>query len=130
MEPTPVDISVYRTPNPTTLKYILSREDLIPGSAFFRHLPRPVRAAVGVYAALPESLQLFTDTVVEGAGTSVYLAASPEARDVTGEYFEDCAVATPSQAARDDRTARRLWEWSVEAAGLAPEAVDGGDGAE
>ncbi len=36
MEPTPVDISVYRTPNPTTLKYILSREDLIPGSAFFR----------------------------------------------------------------------------------------------
>jgi NAD(P)-dependent dehydrogenase (short-subunit alcohol dehydrogenase family) len=101
----------------------------VPGSAFFRHLPGPVRAALGVYAALPEPLQVFTKSVAEGAETSVYLAASPDARDVTGEYFEDCGVATPSRAARDDRAARRLWAWSVEAAGLEPEAVvgDGGE---
>jgi hypothetical protein len=102
---------------------------VVPGSAFLRNLPGPVRAAAGVYTALPESLQLLTDGVVEGAETSVYLAASPDARDVTGEYFDDCAVATPAREARDDRAARRLWEWSVEAAGLAPTEVVG-DGEE
>lgn len=101
----------------------------VPGSAFFRHLPRPIRAAFGVYTSLPEPLQLLTKSVAEGAETSVYLSASPEARDVTGEYFQDCAVATPTRAARDDRTARRLWTWSVEAAGLDPGEVVG-DGEE
>jgi hypothetical protein len=51
-------------------------------------------------------------SVEEGAATGVYLAVSPDAADVSGGYFEDCSRSRPSAAARDDVTARRLWERS------------------
>jgi len=51
-------------------------------------------------------------TPAKGARTSIYLASSPEVADVTGKYFVRCKVATPSGRARDDDSARRLWELS------------------
>jgi len=48
----------------------------------------------------------------KGARTSIYLASSPEVAETTGEYFVRCKVATPSRRARDDDSARRLWELS------------------
>ncbi len=48
-----------------------------------------------------------------GADTTVYLAASPEVRDVSGRYFDQCqCVKRPSEAGRDEGLARRLWEVS------------------
>ncbi len=47
-----------------------------------------------------------------GARTSVYLATSPEVKGVSGKYFDDCAAADASLAARDPHLARQLWAWS------------------
>lgn len=51
-----------------------------------------------------------------GADTSVYLASSPEVRDVSGRYFDHCqCVKRPSEAARNEALARHLWEYSEKA---------------
>jgi NAD(P)-dependent dehydrogenase (short-subunit alcohol dehydrogenase family) len=50
--------------------------------------------------------------VERGARTSVYLATAPEVASVSGRYFVDCAAATPSRRARDERLAEVLWEAS------------------
>ena len=55
-------------------------------------------------------------SVQEGARTSVYLAASPEAAHVTGKYFERCAALPAAAQALDQSLARQLWEWSEHAA--------------
>jgi NAD(P)-dependent dehydrogenase (short-subunit alcohol dehydrogenase family) len=51
----------------------------------------------------------FALTPERGAETLVYLASSPEVNGVTGEYFHKCRPATPSEEARDDAKAKRLW---------------------
>jgi len=57
-------------------------------------------------------------TTEQGARTSIYLASSPEVATVSGEYFARCKVATPSRRARDDDSARRLWELSEKLCGV------------
>jgi NAD(P)-dependent dehydrogenase (short-subunit alcohol dehydrogenase family) len=54
----------------------------------------------------------------KGAETIVYLASSPEVSTVSGGYFYQSRPATPSEAARDDATAKRLWEESARIAKL------------
>ncbi len=54
----------------------------------------------------------------EGAKTILYLATSPEVADVSGEYFYECKVDTPSAEARNDQDAVKLWDISAEIAGL------------
>ncbi len=51
----------------------------------------------------------FALTPEQGAETLVYLASSPEAASVTGEYFHKCQPAVPSAEAQDDDKAQRLW---------------------
>lgn len=60
----------------------------------------------------------FLQSSQQGARTSAYLAASPEAEGVTGEYFAYRRRAQLSKAARDDEAADRLWEVSAELVGL------------
>jgi NAD(P)-dependent dehydrogenase (short-subunit alcohol dehydrogenase family) len=50
----------------------------------------------------------------QGAETLVWLADSPDVASQSGGYFVDRHLATPSAAARDAATARRLWEVSGE----------------
>lgn len=51
-----------------------------------------------------------------GARTSVYLATSPEVRDVSGRYFDEHqCLQKPSSIARNEQLARRLWEYSERA---------------
>lgn len=54
----------------------------------------------------------------EGAKTIIYLASSPEAANVSGEYFNKCKVETPTKEAQSDADARRLWDVSVRIAGI------------
>ena len=56
-------------------------------------------------------------TVPEGAETQVYLAASPDVADASGEHFVDLRPRVPSDEALDDEKARRLWELSRELTG-------------
>ncbi len=65
-------------------------------------LSRAVRLAK-IFAISPE----------EGAETIVYLASSPDVTNVSGEYFYKCRRATPTEEARDDSAAERLWTESA-----------------
>jgi retinol dehydrogenase 12 len=55
-----------------------------------------------------------------GADTLVYLASSPEVAGKTGGYYVKRQQREPSAAARDDATARKLWEISEQLTGLTP----------
>jgi NAD(P)-dependent dehydrogenase (short-subunit alcohol dehydrogenase family) len=48
----------------------------------------------------------------KGADTIVYLASSPEVAKTSGAYFVKRRIAEPSSAARDDASAKTLWEAS------------------
>jgi len=54
----------------------------------------------------------------KGARTSVFLASDPSVAGVTGEYFVKSKRATPSRAARDDDSARKLWQLSEKLCGV------------
>ena len=60
----------------------------------------------------------FLRTAGQGADTVVYLASSPDVAGATGGYYVSRKLRTPSRAARDQATARRLWEISAELTGL------------
>jgi NAD(P)-dependent dehydrogenase (short-subunit alcohol dehydrogenase family) len=60
----------------------------------------------------------FALTPEQGARTIIYLASSPEVRDITGQYFYRCQPMTPSTAAQSDEDARRLWDISAKLAAL------------
>ncbi|WP_338870862.1 SDR family oxidoreductase [Myxococcus stipitatus] len=55
-----------------------------------------------------------------GAKTSIYLASSPEVKDVSGQYFIRRRQRKPSAAARDDAAAERLWQESARLTGVTP----------
>jgi retinol dehydrogenase 12 len=54
----------------------------------------------------------------EGARTIIHLAVSPAVDSVTGEYFYESAITTPTAEARNDADARRLWDISASISGI------------
>ena len=54
----------------------------------------------------------------KGAETSVFLAASPEAKSYSGEYFAGKKVAKTTKQARDPQVAEKLWRVSLQYTGL------------
>jgi NAD(P)-dependent dehydrogenase (short-subunit alcohol dehydrogenase family) len=62
-------------------------------------------------------MRAFAVTPAEGADTLIHLASSPDVANVTGEYFAKRKIARPSAAARDDASAKRLWDESEKLAG-------------
>jgi len=60
----------------------------------------------------------FMISAEKGAQTVIYLASSPEVEGASGWYYVDCHPVTPSAEARDDATARRLWEVSEQLTSL------------
>jgi retinol dehydrogenase 12 len=80
---------------------------------FGREAKLPMRAAVTL--ARP-----FMLSPRRGAATIVYLATSPRVAGATGGYYVKSQQREPSPAARDDATARRLWQLSEELTGVAP----------
>jgi retinol dehydrogenase 12 len=86
--------------------------------------PGPVATSFGqsgsiVFRVATRIAKPFLLTPEEGARTSIYLASSPDVEGVTAEYFIKCRIATPSAKARDDASARRLWELSEKLTGVA-----------
>ena len=61
----------------------------------------------------------FQRSIAKGSQTSIYLCAAPEVANISGEYFADCKIASPSNAARDDAAAKKLWSISERMVGLA-----------
>jgi NAD(P)-dependent dehydrogenase (short-subunit alcohol dehydrogenase family) len=82
----------------------------VPASQLWRNAAFPVSILMPTLAYLPSFLlERVADTPETAAATSVYLAAADD-YDVTGEYFDNCDVATPSETARDDDLALDLWK--------------------
>jgi NAD(P)-dependent dehydrogenase (short-subunit alcohol dehydrogenase family) len=64
------------------------------------------------------AMALRAEPAERGAETIVYLASSPDVANVTGQYFTNCRLATPTREAQDDASARRLWAESARLAGI------------
>jgi len=60
----------------------------------------------------------FMRTPEQGADTVVYLAVSPETREMTGRYLTDRKVISSYEELHDDVTQKRLWEVSEELTNL------------
>ncbi len=60
----------------------------------------------------------FFQSPSEGSRTPVFLAASPEVRGVTGQFFEKCRQTTYAPAAQSRESARELWNLCSELCGL------------
>ena len=54
----------------------------------------------------------FLLTAEQGAATTLYVATAPELATVSGKYFARSREVTPTQAARDEAVAARLWRES------------------
>jgi NAD(P)-dependent dehydrogenase (short-subunit alcohol dehydrogenase family) len=65
---------------------------------------------VGFIMALPK---LFMTRPEQGAQTIVYLASSPDARNLSGEYLEKVKVKKSSDESYDEEIAQRLWDVSA-----------------
>lgn len=53
----------------------------------------------------------------KGAETVIWAAVSEKAAALRGEYLQDCEVRKPTRAARDEESAKRLWQLSEEMTG-------------
>jgi len=53
----------------------------------------------------------------KGAEVSLYLAASPDVANVTGEYFVKSKPAPPNPIERDSKVAAEIWQWSEKMTG-------------
>jgi NAD(P)-dependent dehydrogenase (short-subunit alcohol dehydrogenase family) len=85
--------------------------------------PGFVRSGFGMnnrawWIKLFDVLRAFAISPEEGAQTSIYLAASPEVKGISGKYFEKKKVVEVSRAAQDASAQERLWQVSEELTGL------------
>jgi NAD(P)-dependent dehydrogenase (short-subunit alcohol dehydrogenase family) len=102
---------------------------LNPGRIWETNLKRHMSAgSSGPKSFAPASSDVSYKDMKQGAATSVLLAASPLVEGISGEYFEDCAVAVPYKEgvrrgvaayALDPGRAGRLWEMSLEMIAMA-----------
>ncbi|XP_055825933.1 short-chain dehydrogenase TIC 32, chloroplastic-like [Solanum dulcamara] len=58
--------------------------------------------------------KLVLKNVQQGASTTCYLALNPQVKGVSGGYFLDNNLGTPSTKARDMDLAKRLWDFSMD----------------
>lgn len=72
------------------------------GTKLFRNLGI-INTLAGIFLTSPE----------KGAETSVYLASSPDVEGVTGKYFDNKRMVSPSSAAQNLADAKRLWDISA-----------------
>jgi retinol dehydrogenase-14 len=72
----------------------------------------------GVLGFIVRALRPFMISSEKGAGTSIYLASSPEVEGLSGRYFVKKAEARSSHVSYDERLARRLWEVSADLTNL------------
>jgi NAD(P)-dependent dehydrogenase (short-subunit alcohol dehydrogenase family) len=80
-----------------------------PGTVATNIWSRPL-GPLGFIMALPK---LFMTSPQKGAETIVYLASSPDAKDLNGEYLEKLKVKKSSDESYDEEIAQRLWDVSA-----------------
>lgn len=61
---------------------------------------------------------IFMKSIPQGAATTVFATVYPDLKDRGGLYLKDCNPATPTAAAQNEESAKRLWEISEECTGV------------
>ncbi len=56
---------------------------------------------------------VFTKTPVQGAQTTIFCSVAKECEGITGKYWHDCAIKTPSKNSLNKEDCKRLWEYSA-----------------
>ncbi|HSB96800.1 MAG TPA: SDR family oxidoreductase, partial [Spongiibacteraceae bacterium] len=74
--------------------------------------------ANAIYNIAMTLMRPFQRSIAKGSQTSIYLCAAPEVANISGEYFADCKVATPTPYGRDDNAAKKLWDISEQMVAL------------
>jgi NAD(P)-dependent dehydrogenase (short-subunit alcohol dehydrogenase family) len=72
----------------------------------------------GVMRHLIKLAMLFAGNPENGANTMVYLATAPQVAGQSGRYYYNCRPHSPSAAACDDETAKRLWQQTAQLTGV------------
>jgi NAD(P)-dependent dehydrogenase (short-subunit alcohol dehydrogenase family) len=72
----------------------------------------------GLMGYLIKLAMLLAGNPEKGADTIVYLSTAPQLATESGGYYYDCHPHSPSPAARDDTSARRLWEETARLTGV------------
>jgi len=84
--------------------------------------PGAIHTELGRHSAIANLFYVvgspFMKTIPQGAATQVYLAVSKEVEGVGGKFYDDCNEYVPTQDARDEKAAERLWKVSEELTGL------------
>jgi NAD(P)-dependent dehydrogenase (short-subunit alcohol dehydrogenase family) len=80
-----------------------------PGTVATKIWSKPF-GPVGFIMALPK---LFMTSPEKGAETIIYLASSPDAKGLNGEYLEKLKVKKSSDESYDEEIAQRLWDVSA-----------------
>ncbi|GAA0162135.1 dehydrogenase [Lithospermum erythrorhizon] len=87
----------------------ITANSLHPGSIttnLFRHM--------GIFDGVISSVgKLVLKSVPQGASTTCYVALHPQVAGVSGKYFMDNNVATPTAQGSDPDLAKRLWDFSM-----------------
>jgi len=52
--------------------------------------------------------------VEQGAATTCYVALHPQVKGISGKYFADCNISSPSLQASDAELAKKLWQFSLQ----------------
>ncbi|MFS7941864.1 putative very-long-chain 3-oxoacyl-CoA reductase [Helianthus anomalus] len=60
------------------------------------------------------SLKDFFDMCIQGASTTCYLAIHPGAKGISGEYWADNNISSPSGFVNDPEFVKKFWDFSVE----------------
>ncbi|BBH23636.1 short-chain dehydrogenase [Paenibacillus baekrokdamisoli] len=77
-----------------------------------------VNRATGFGGFVHKLLRPFFLSPEQGSATAVYLASSPEAAGVSGQYYYKCKPSGISKRAASEGEAERFWKWSEEATGF------------
>ncbi len=80
----------------------------IPGSGFSRFLPGPLPKLLQTLESVPG-----VTSVDDGAAEVLFVAVSPRASTISGQYFANQKPTVPSSTARDAEAAMRLWSQSA-----------------
>jgi hypothetical protein len=62
--------------------------------------------------------KLISISPAEGAQTILYLAASPEVQEISGQYFIKNTAVPSSHTSHDMSAARKMWDASLAMTGL------------
>ncbi|KAL6906442.1 hypothetical protein ACP4OV_004043 [Aristida adscensionis] len=68
-----------------------------------------------IVAALLNSIgRIICRSVEQGAATTCYVAMHPQVKGISGKYFTNCNIASPSSQASDAELAKKLWQFSLQ----------------